>query len=43
MHLSSNVSADVAFIVTRISKRPDIQGKWFNVLIKLLKRVCIMF
>ena len=31
--------ADVAFIVTRISERPDIQSKWFNSLIKLIKRL----
>ena len=30
MRLYSNSCANVAFIVKRISERPDIQGKWFN-------------
>ena len=39
MPLCSILCADVAFIVTRMSERPDIQGKWFNVCIKLIKRL----
>ena len=26
----------------RILERPDIQGKWFNASIKLIKRLCMM-
>ena len=32
----------VGFIVTKISERPDIQGKWFNARIKLIRRLCMM-
>ena len=42
MHLCSNLCANVAFIVTKILQRPDIQGKWFNACIKLIKRLCMM-
>ena len=37
MRLYSILCADVAFIVTRISERPDVQDKWFNARIKLIK------
>ena len=37
MHICSNIYADVAFIVTRILERPDIQGKWLNACVKLIK------
>ena len=30
MRLCSNLCVNVAFIVNRISERPDVQGKWFN-------------
>ena len=42
MCLCSNLCADVAFIVTRISERLDIQGKWFNASIKLIKRLFLI-
>lgn len=30
MRLCSNLRVNVAFIVNRISERPDVQDKWFN-------------
>ena len=33
---------DAAFIITRILRRPDVQGKWFNANIKLIKRMRMM-
>ena len=40
--LCSNVRDDVAFIVTRISKRADIQGESFNASIKLIMTLWMM-
>ena len=45
MLLCSNLWTDVSFIlfiVSRILERPDIQDKWFNASIKLIKRLCMM-
>ena len=42
MRICSNINPDVAFIVTRISERPHIQGKWLNACIKLIKRLFMM-
>ena len=42
MRLCTNLRTDISFIVTKISDRPDIRGKWFNTSIKLIKRMCMI-
>ena len=42
MCLCSYLRADILFMVSRTSKRSDIQGKWINASIKLIKSLCMM-
>ena len=42
MRLCSNLCDNVALTVTRISERPNIQDKWFNANIKLIKKLYMM-
>ena len=42
MCLCSYLCTDILFMVTRISKKSDIQGKWFNASIKFIKSLCMM-
>ena len=39
MRLCLYLCTEILFIVTRISERSDIQSKWYNASIKLIKRL----